>query len=358
MNIYNITFSALEEYFFKRGENKAKAKIVYNAVYKKKTTDFDKIEELSDRVKAMLKADFEFSGVKTLKETGGFSLRRLAVEISDKKSLPDTVKLLFKLDDNHAVEAVIMKHDYGNALCVSTQVGCNMGCAFCQSGMNQKVRDLQPFEMVLQLLLAEAEIGEKITRLTLMGIGEPLDNFKNVMNFISIAGHRHGLALAPRHITISTCGLIPEMKRLMSEEIYQGFNLAISLHAPNDEIRSRLMPVNKAYGIEQLIQTVREYSNVKNKKTTLEYVMLDGINDSDQNARELAELLKDVNCYVNLIPYNKTNLGFKRSDKDRIKRFYEILIESGIRAVVRREFGGEINAACGQLRANCAEKMD
>ncbi|MDR2531576.1 MAG: 23S rRNA (adenine(2503)-C(2))-methyltransferase RlmN [Oscillospiraceae bacterium] len=331
MNIFNMTFPALEDYFTERGENKAKAKIVYNHIYRQ-------VGELSENVNKMLKADFDFGNVEILKTS----------------SCLDAVKFLFGLEDDSTVEAVLMRHDYGNALCVSTQVGCNMDCAFCQSGVNKKTRGLHSFEMVLQLLKAEESTGEKISRVTLMGIGEPLDNFDNVMDFISIIGHKHGLALAPRHITISTCGL-PKL-----DELYNiSCNLAISLHAPNNSIRSRLMPVNKVYDVERIINFTREYSKVKNKKITLEYVMLAGINDSDECAYELVVLIRGINCYVNLIPYNETSLDFKRSSSDRIKSFYSILIQSGIRATVRREFGGELKAACGQLsseRAQCADK--
>ncbi|MCL2698463.1 MAG: 23S rRNA (adenine(2503)-C(2))-methyltransferase RlmN [Oscillospiraceae bacterium] len=324
MNIYNMTFPALEAYFSERGENSAKAKIVYNYIYKK-------IGALSERVCQMLKADFEFDGVRIIR----------------KNECAEAVKFLFELHDGNTVEAVLMRHDYGNALCVSTQVGCNMGCAFCQSGAAKKVRDLQPFEMVLQLLKAEEELGERINRVTLMGIGEPLDNFNNVMDFIDIIGHRHGLSAAPRHITVSTCG-VPKLDELRDISC----NIAISLHAPNNEIRSRLMPVNKSYNIEKIMS----FTKSRKKKTTLEYIMLDGVNDSDESARELANLVHGVNCYINLIPYNETGLGFARPGAERISSFYSILIQSGIRAVVRKEFGGELKAACGQLRAERAEE--
>jgi 23S rRNA (adenine2503-C2)-methyltransferase len=315
-----MTFHALEAYFSERGENKAKAKIIFNNLYRKRITNFD----LSSRINEILKKDFNFESIK----------------IIEKSSCSNAVKLLFGLYDNNSVEAVLMRHDYGNALCISTQVGCNMGCVFCQSGAMKKVRDLQPFEMVLQLLKAEEELGEKINRVTLMGIGEPLDNFENVMDFINIIGHRHGRGTAPRHITISTCG-VPKLDEL--HEI--SCNLAISLHAPNNEIRSRLMPVNNAYSIENII----DFTKTRKKKTTLEYIMLAGINDSDDNARELAELVRGVNCYINLIPYNETSLNFARSSTERMANFYSILIQSGIRAVVRKEFGSELKAACGQL---------
>jgi 23S rRNA (adenine2503-C2)-methyltransferase len=333
MNIYNLTFAALEAYFTERGENKAKAKIVYNALYKDMISGFNEIGSLSGRITAMLSTDFTFGGAEILEQT----------------SCSDAVKFLLGLSDGAAVEAVVMRHGYGSALCISTQVGCNMGCAFCQSGALKKTRDLLPHEMVQQILKCRQALGEKINRVTLMGIGEPLDNFAHVADFLGIIGHKHGLAIAPRHITVSTCGLIPEMERLLSEGV--GCNFAISLHAPNDEIRSRLMPVNRTYGVEKTIQAVRKISAAKNKKVTLEYVLLDGVNDSDGCACELAKLIKGINCYVNLIPYNETQLGFSRSKPERIKSFYSILIQSGVRAVVRREFGAELKAACGQLKA-------
>jgi 23S rRNA (adenine2503-C2)-methyltransferase len=325
MSIYNLTFPALEAYFSELGETRAKAKIVYNYLYKKRG-------ELSVKIRGILTRSFDFAGIK----------------IIEKSSCPNAVKLLFELHDKNTIEAVIMRHDYGSALCISTQVGCNMGCAFCASSTTKKARDLQPFEMILQLLEAEKHLGERIKRVTLMGIGEPLDNFENVMDFIQIIGHPHGLGIAPRHITISTCGL-PRLDELHDISC----NIAISLHAPNDEIRSRIMPVNSAYSIEKILN----FTKSRKKKTTLEYIMLDGVNDSDDCAHELAELVRGTNCYVNLIPYNKISGThkcvpcFARSSAERIASFYSILIQNKIRAVVRKEFGGDIKAACGQLRA-------
>jgi 23S rRNA (adenine2503-C2)-methyltransferase len=318
LNIYGITYNALEMYFSARGENKAKAKLAYNYLYKN--------GEISDRISAMLNDDFTFGGA----------------EVLDKKETSDTVKLLLGLDDKNAVEAVIMRHDYGSALCVSTQAGCNMGCAFCRSNEGGKVRDLLASEMVLQILKAEEFLGEKVRRVTLMGVGEPLDNFGNVMNFISIIGHPHGLGIAPRHITISTCGVarLDELRGISC-------NIAISLHAPDDEIRSQIIPANKAYNVGRIM----DFTRARRKKTTLEYVLLAGVNDSDECAFKLAELVRGVNCYVNLIPYNETGLGFAKPDAERTRSFYSILIQNGIRATVRREFGGDISAACGQLRA-------
>lgn len=334
MNIYNFTYHELENYFVSLSENKAKAKIIFNRLYKNKIASFGEITELNGRITEKLSSEMQINRLKVL----------------DVRNGGEAAKILFGLEDGNAVEAVLMRHDYGNGLCVSTQVGCNMGCVFCESGRLKKIRDLKAYEMVLQIIGAEQALNEKVSRVTLMGIGEPLDNFGNVSDFIDIVGHQQGMDIAARHITVSTCGLIPGIEALASKQTHN--NLAVSLHAPNDEIRNILMPINKAYGVKRLIETVKKYSQVKNKKTALEYILLKGINDSDICAHELCDLIKDVKCYINLIPYNETGfLNYERPEKDRIAAFYDILIKSGIRATVRREFGGELKAACGQLRS-------
>lgn len=334
MNIYNFTYTALENYFESISENKAKAKIVFNRLYKNRISSFKDITELNERVTERLSGELLFG--------------RLAV--LDVRNGTEAAKLLFGLDDGNTIEAVLMRHDYGNGLCVSTQIGCNMGCVFCESGRLKKIRDLEACEMVLQVLGAEQALNEKISHVTLMGIGEPLDNYGNVSEFIDIIGHQQGLDIAARHITISTCGLVSQMEMLAAKNTHN--NLAVSLHAPNDEIRNALMPINRAYGIKRLMEAVKAYSDAKNKKTTLEYVLLKDINDSDICAHELCGLIKEIKCYVNLIPYNETSsLGYERPEKERIAAFYDILIRNGIRATVRREFGGGLKAACGQLRS-------
>lgn len=243
-----------------------------------------------------------------------------------------------------------MEHDYGLSVCVSSEVGCNMGCAFCESGRLKKIRNLESYEMVEQILLIEKDIGKRISSIVIMGIGEPLDNYDNVMDFIKIINDAKGIAIGARHITISTCGLIPKIKKL-SEEPLQ-VNLAISLHAPNNKIRNMLMPVNKVYSIEELIITIREYIARTNRRVTIEYVMLDSVNDSLESANELADLLHGLNVYVNLIPYNETNhLEFKKSSKETIMKFYDVLKKRKINVTIRKEFGSKIDAACGQLRS-------
>ena len=272
------------------------------------------------------------------------------IDIVDKKEGKDVIKYLFKLEDNRFVEAVLMKHDYGNSICVSSQVGCNMSCAFCVSGRLKKIRNLCIHEMVLQILNIEEDLGIRITHVVLMGIGEPFDNYDNVMNFVDIINSGKGIDIGARHITISTCGVVPKIKEFMNNG--KQINLAISLHAPNNEIRSKLMPINKAYPLEELMPVLKEYIKKTNRRLTFEYILLDGINDTKECALELANLVKGMNAYVNLIPYNETShIEFKRSNESKIMAFYDILKKNKTSVTIRREFGGTVDAACGQLRS-------
>ena len=225
-----------------------------------------------------------------------------------------------------------------------------MGCAFCESGRLKKVRDLGAYEMVQQIMLVEKDIEKRISSVVIMGIGEPLDNYDNVMNFIKIINDPKGIAIGARHITLSTCGLVPRIKDLMEENLQ--INLALSLHAPNTQLRDKIMPINKAYKLPILMDTIKEYINKTNRRVTIEYVMLSGVNDNETQAIELAALLKGLNVYVNLIPYNETNhIEFKRTSKEQIMKFYDVLKKKGINVTVRKEFGSNIDAACGQLRS-------
>ena len=243
-----------------------------------------------------------------------------------------------------------MFHDYGKSICVSSEVGCNMGCKFCESGRRKRVRGLEVYEMVEQILLVEEDIKDRISHVVVMGIGEPFDNYDNLIDFIKIINSDFVLAIGARHITVSTCGIIPKIREFSNLDLQ--VNLAISLHAPNDEIRNKIMPINKAYPINELMKALKEYYSKTNRRITIEYVMLDSINDSDECAIELTKLLKGLNCYVNLIPYNETqNISFKRTKMIQISRFYDILKKKGINVTIRREFGGSISAACGQLRS-------
>ena len=333
-NIFGVTYNDLETYFINNGDKKFRATQLYDFLYKKRVYDLNVMNNIPNTTKEKLKTDFDFSFIKTLK----------------KQEDEDVKKYLFELKDGNRIESVLMFHDYGTSLCVSSQVGCNMGCAFCESGRLKKVRNLEAYEIVEQLLLIEKDAKVKITHVVVMGIGEPFDNYDNVMDFIRIITSNKGIDLGSRHITVSTCGVVPGIIKFMND--FNQVNLAISLHAPNDKIRNQIMPISKAYKLEELLDTIKLYIKKTNRRVTFEYIMLDGVNDSQENAKELASLLKGINCYVNLIPYNETeNIAFKRSKKVQILAFYDILKKNNIAVTIRREFGGKVDAACGQLRA-------
>ena len=333
-NIFNLPFENLENYFESINEKKYRATQLYDYLYKKRTYNIDSMTNISKELRDKISKEFDFSFIEIIKKQ---------VDI-------DVKKYLFKLKDGNLIESVLMYHNYGISLCVSSQVGCNMGCKFCESGRLKKVRNLETYEIVEQLLLIESDIKDRITHVVVMGIGEPFDNYDNVMNFIRIITSNKGIDLGSRHITVSTCGVIPGIEKFMQE--FKQVNLAISLHAPNDEIRNKIMPISKVYKLSDLMNTLKKYQNTTNRRITFEYIMLENINDSAECAKELANLIKNINGYVNLIPYNETeNIEFKRTKKVQILAFYDILKKSGINVTIRKEFGGKVDAACGQLRA-------
>ena len=334
-SIYSIKRKDLEDYFINKGEKKFRATQVFEWLYRKNAESFEEMSNLSKDTIKMLKEDFYFNKL------------NLIVKEEDKL----VKKYLFELSDKHRIESVLMEHDYGLSICISSQIGCNMGCAFCESGRLKKIRNLTADEMLLQVLEVEKDVKKRISHIVIMGIGEPFDNYDNFMDFIRIVNDPFGPAIGSRHITVSTSGIVPKIYAFMNEDI--GVNLAISLHAPNNELRSKIMKVNNAYDIDQIIKAVKEYINKTNRRVTFEYILLQGINDSEENAMELSRLLKDINCYVNLIPYNETeNIGFKRSKTSQINKFYDILKKNRINVTIRKEFGSKVSAACGQLRAN------
>lgn len=333
-NIYNYTKKDLENYFLKIGETKFRAAQVFDWLYIKRVTSFDLMTNLKKDLIKYLKENFSMDTIKLVK----------------KQSDVDVKKYLFELYDGNKIEAVLMNHDYGNSLCVSTEVGCNMGCRFCESGRLKKVRNLFAFELVLQILKVEEDIKERVSHVVLMGIGEPFDNYDNVMKFINIINDPKGINIGIRHITVSTCGIVPKIMEFTKEKA--GVNLAISLHAPTDLVRDKIMPINKAYKIGDIMDAVRDYIAKTNRRVTFEYILLKGVNDSEDCAIKLVHLLKGLNCYVNLIPYNETShIEYKTSPKVTINRFYDILKEGNINVTIRREFGSKVSAACGQLRS-------
>lgn len=334
-NIYGQTIQDLEQYFTNHEEKKFKAIQVFEWLYKHRIHSFDSMKNISKKAIELLKKDFVLEHLKLL----------------EKQEDTDVYKFLFELSDGNKIEAVLMKHDYGNSLCVSSQVGCNMGCAFCESGRLKKVRNLETHEMVLQILMVEELLDLRISHVVLMGIGEPFDNYENVMNFISIINEPKGIDLGARHITVSTCGIVPKIEEFMNSG--KQVNLAISLHAPNNQIRDSIMKINHVYKIEEIIEVVKKYISKTHRRVTFEYILLQGINDREEHASELAHLLKGINCYVNLIPYNETShLEYQKSSKESIQKFFDILKKHNINVTIRREFGSKVSAACGQLRAN------
>ena len=338
INIYGLTLEKIEEYFLTHDSKKFHALQLFGWLYEKRVEEFDLMTNISNDMKENLKKDF--------------SIERL--KIVDIQEDVDVCKYLFELSDGEHIEAVLMRHDYGNSICVSSQVGCNMGCKFCESGRRKKVRNLETYEMVLQILMIEKLLGERISHVVVMGIGEPFDNYDNLIDFFKIINHPKSLAIGARHITVSTCGIVPKI--LEFSDFPLQINLAISLHAPNDEIRNKIMPINRAYPIKEIIDAIKVYLKKTNRRVTFEYILLKDINDNESCALELAKLVKDINCYINLIPYNETNnIDFKRTNTIKIMRFYDILKKNNVNVTIRKEFGSKISAACGQLRSKKEE---
>ena len=260
-----------------------------------------------------------------------------------------TIKYLWQLKDGNCVETVLMRYHYGNTVCISTEVGCGMGCAFCASTIGGLVRRLEPYEMLDEVLFTQIDSGLPISRIVLMGIGEPLDNFDNVMRFLELVNSPDGMNISMRHISLSTCGLVPKIDELAKRKLQ--ISLAISLHGPNDEIRGKIMPVNKAYPIDVLLEACRRYYGATSRRIHFEYAMIDGVNDSEANARELLRRLKGLPAHVNMIPLNHVEESpMKPSSKAAVAAFQKILEDGGVTATVRRTLGGDIDASCGQLR--------
>ena len=333
-NIFGFTKEMLEDYFTSMGEKKYKATQVFEWLYRHNEYYLNNFSNLKKDLIARMQEDLSVEFIKIEKVLEG----------------PDVKKFLFRLLDGEKIEAVLMEHNYGLSVCVSSQVGCNMGCKFCESGRLKKVRNLETYEIVEQILLIQKYIGKRIDSVVIMGIGEPFDNYDNIIRFIKIINDAKGLAIGARHITVSTCGLVPKIEEFSNLDLQ--VNLALSLHGATDAVRGRIMPVNKVYNVDTVIKAIKHYIAKTNRRVTIEYVMLNMVNDTLDDAASLAKLLKGMNVYVNLIPYNETkNIEFSKSSKERIDKFYNYLVKSGINVTVRREFGGNIKAACGQLRS-------
>ena len=335
MDIYDFTLNELENFLIENGFKKFNATQIIEWIYEKKVFDFNKMTNLSKNLISFLCDKFYFGHLEILQV--------------EKSTLAN--KYLLELSDHNKIECVLMNHDYGYSLCVSSQVGCNMGCAFCESGRLKKVRDLTLSELVLEIITVEKYEGVRISSVVVMGIGEPFDNFNNIKRFIEVVTNNKMINIGQRHLTISTCGLVPKIYEFADLET--GVNLAVSLHAPNNTIRDKIMKINKAYKIEDIMDALDYYIKKTNRRVTIEYIMLAGINDSDECARELSSLVKGKLMYVNIIPYNETtHYELKRSNDFKIKSFYDILKMNNVNVTIRKEMGGNLSAACGQLRAN------
>lgn len=335
-NFFGYTRKKLEEELIKIGEKPFRATQIYEWVYRKKVNSFDEMSNIAKTSTNKLKEHFSFD---------------LFTIETEHKSSDGTRKFLFKLHDGNFIETVLMKHNYGNSVCVSTQVGCNMGCSFCASGLNKKKRNLEVYEMVLQVAMVDAIISldnERVSHVVVMGIGEPFDNYDNLLDFLRIVNDAKGLEIGARHITVSTCGIVPKIYEFSEFELQ--INLAISLHFANDELRSTHMVINKAYNIEDLFIALRYYFDKTNRRITFEYILIDGVNDSLSDAAELVDLIRGMNCYVNLIPMNSTSKILRRSTNENMNNFYDYLAKNKIPVTLRKEQGHDIEAACGQLR--------
>lgn len=334
-SIYGYTEEMLKEYLVSKGEKPFRASQIIEWLYRHKIESFDEMTNVKKSFIEELKKDF--------------TLDKLEL-VTSQKSFDGTQKFLFRLSDGNLIETVLMNHDYGYSVCVTTEVGCNMGCMFCASGMKKKLRNLEASEIVLQVLTVSKLADVRVSHVVVMGIGEPFDNYDNVIKFIKILNYPLGLEIGARHITVSTCGLVEKIREYSDFDLQ--VNLAISLHAPNNDIRNQIMPINRAYPIEELIEAIEYYIEKTNRRVTIEYILIKDLNDTKECANELADLLHGLNVYVNLIPYNEVKeKPFKRSSKDSMVAFFDVLKKRRINVQLRKEQGGDIDAACGQLRS-------
>lgn len=334
-SIYGYSEEMLKNYLTEIGEKPFRASQIIEWVYRHRISSFDEITNMKKGL------------IETLKQR--FILDTLEC-VTQQKSADGTQKFLFRLHDGNLIETVLMRQDYGYSVCVTTEVGCNMGCCFCASGMKKKLRNLETSEIVLQVMCVAKLAEVRVSHVVVMGIGEPFDNYANVIRFLKIINHPLGLEIGARHITVSTCGIVDKIYEYAEFDLQ--VNLAISLHAPNDEIRNQIMPVNRAYPVAKLLEAIRYYIERTNRRVTIEYILLRGINDSLECADMLADLLHGLNAYVNLIPYNEVaEKPYKRSERETMLQFFDHLKKRRLNVQLRREQGGDIDAACGQLRS-------
>ncbi|KML17972.1 23S rRNA (adenine(2503)-C(2))-methyltransferase RlmN [Bacillus altitudinis] len=337
-SIYSFELNEIKEWLKEQGEKPFRATQIFEWLYEKRVTSFDEMSNLSKELREKLKDQFAITTLKTvIKQT----------------SQDGTIKFLFELHDGYTIETVLMRHEYGNSVCVTTQVGCRIGCTFCASTLGGLKRNLEAGEIVAQVLKVQQaldETDERVSSVVIMGIGEPFDNFDEMLAFLKIINHDNGLNIGARHITVSTSGIIPKIYQFADEQMQ--INFAVSLHAPNTDIRSRLMPINKAYKLPKLMEAIEYYIQKTGRRVSFEYGLFGGVNDQVHHAEELADLLKGIKCHVNLIPVNYVpERDYVRTPREQIFLFEKTLKERGVNVTIRREQGHDIDAACGQLRA-------
>lgn len=341
-DIKSMTLSEIEQLISSINEPKFRAGQLFNWLQNYGVMSYDEMTNLPKTLRSKLAEDFP--------------IRSCEIELKQVSKIDSTVKYLFKLIDDNYVESVLMKYKYGYTLCVSSQVGCKMGCVFCASTKSGCVRSLMPSEILGQIHAAQRDMNIRVSHVVMMGMGEPLDNYDNTIRFLKLASDEKGLNLSMRNISLSTCGIVPRIYDLLDEKLQ--LTLSISLHAPNNEMRSKVMPVNNKYPIEQLIKACKDYTKETSRRISFEYAMIKNENDSDKCAYELASLLKGMLCHVNLIPANEiVESEHKRSTDDRLQKFMNILNSRGVNTTIRRSLGSDIDASCGQLRSKHEKKM-
>lgn len=337
-SIYSLQLGELEDWLIDQSEPKFRAKQIFDWLYVKRVDAFSEMTNLSKELREKLVQSFEIT----------------TLEVAVKQESKDgTIKFLFELQDGYTIETVLMRHEYGNSVCVTTQVGCRIGCTFCASSIGGLKRNLEAGEIVAQVLTVQKALDatdERVSQVVIMGIGEPFENYDEMMGFLKIINQDKGLNIGARHITVSTSGIVPKIYDFADESLQ--INFALSLHAADNETRSRLMPINRAYDLDKLMEAIEYYVNKTNRRITFEYGLFGGVNDQVHHAKALAKLIKHLNCHVNLIPVNHVpERDYVKTSKEDIFKFEKELKRNGINATIRRNQGADIDAACGQLRA-------
>lgn len=342
IDIKSLNYDELADYIVSIGEKKFRAAQLYSWMHEKLACSYDEMTNISDKLKKVLNENTLYT-----------CLEPVRVQESQ---IDGTKKYLFRLYDGNLIESVFMRYHHGNSVCISSQVGCKMGCRFCASTLNGCVRNLEPSEMLDQIYRIQGLTGERVSNIVIMGSGEPMDNYDNVVKFLGLINSDKGLNISQRNITVSTCGLVPRIKQLA--ELKLQITLAISLHAPNDELRKTMMPIAYTYSIEQIMDACRYYLSQTARRISFEYSLVKGVNDSPECARQLIKLVHGMNCHINLIPVNPIKeRDYEQSEKNSIHNFKEILEKAGVNVTIRREMGRDIDGACGQLRQNHIEGM-